>query len=342
MLDDRRIAWWLAVSLGTTVCAAAHPIVIHAGALEWRDEHLRVVLVVDPHSLDDERAATGEAVSPRRFARALADSVHVFSPQADRLAAGRIVVLEDGALAVCDYVVPAEVKALALVHRPGDDLAPLTRQLQLEWSPPGARYPRVIRLTSGGNHAVLQRDARATHGGLGVDPFVEPVFRVAVDSPAPALTVPAVQIDYPCTLLATWPDLLDCDTDAITGLQFRRLRPRIAEWTRESLSVTDSEQHATRVAVERVDLLTPCGEVCPDPGDERYSIYTTRVRMQVKLEPAESVAWTDLTWNGFNAAVLCVPVIVEQDNTATTIGSLTPSQATVRINHTERPGAVIH
>ncbi len=338
MIPGRHVFASYLLSLTATVSAAAHPIVIHRGAVEWKDQNLRLVLVLDRHSLVHETAAFGGAAAPERVARALANSLHIVSHRCDHIIAKRVVISKDGRKTTCDYIVPDGVTTLALTHHPDGGLAALSRQFQLRWSPPQGRRSRTIRVTSGGNHVVIRRNGVVDGFSASHDPFSEPLLRIRDRSNGSAVRF---QIDFPCTLLATWPNLIACRDGAITGRLFQRCRPGIAEWTRKHISIRGPAAPPPRVSVEQVDLIAPTGDILTNEVDTKYSVYTTRVRMRIRLEGVDAAPWTELTWSGFSSVVLRLPVIREGDASPAPLGILTPAQAIVRIVHADPPQAMI-
>jgi hypothetical protein len=204
----------------------------------------------------------------------------------------------------------------------------MMRQFQLAWLPADAPHQIVLRLTSGGNHAVVRRKCPERVAAAVDDPFVTPVLRVVVEG---GDRPPRVEIDYPCTLAATWSGLLRIDELAVTGESFRMDRSGIAAWGSEHGSCENADGTAGPLVVERVDLIGPCGEVLTKSGNERYSIYTTRVRIVVTLGGTGAQDWTELTWLGFNGVILGVPVESRIGGQAAIVGVVTAEQPGIRV-----------
>jgi len=94
-------------------------------------------------------------------------------------------------------------------------------------------------------------------------------------------------------------------------------------------------------AVEQVDLIGPSGDTLTAAMEESYSMYTTRVRLHIVHERAEAAPWTEVDWRGFNAGVLRMSALCNLDGIPAPLGMLTPLQATVRIEYTEPPRAIV-
>jgi hypothetical protein len=338
MIAARRLAYSVLLALVLTRVAAAHPIVIHTGSVEWVDQRLRLTLSLDQHSLDHEIAALGHFVTPQRVVRTLAHSIHVISHESERMLPSQVEVAEDGARVTCEYAIQESVNALALVHRPLNGLAPFARQIQLTCLSGPASDAHTIRLTSGGNHAVIRRRLLMESEASGDACFSEPVLVVSAES---GTRVVNIRIDYPCPLLATWPDLITVSNGAITGAAFRGSRSTISDCARACLVVQDLCGGVRGRIVEKVDLIGPSGEILSGSADESFSIYTTRVRIQIAYEHAESAASTAITWRGFHAGLLGMAAQSEMNGITRSLGNLTSLQATVRVAHTEPPRATV-
>ena len=62
-------------------------------------------------------------------------------------------------------------------------------------------------------------------------------------------------------------------------------------------------------SVESVELIDARGETITDDSPVRHSRYTTRVRVQLVRSGEYGSRRTELTWRGFNNAVLGIPVV---------------------------------
>jgi hypothetical protein len=313
--------------LGAAASSVAHPIVIHTGDLHWEGASLRLVLALDSHSMGHE---TIDGSTPQRVAQALADSIHVVSHVTGRVTAPRITATDGGKTVTCNYRLADSVSTVALMHRPGSALAPLARQFQLRWRAPGASHARIIRLTSGGNHAVLRRDDPADNASC--DPLVEPVFRLDATDGGTEFTI---EIDYPCALLASWPGLVPCRDGTVTWPLFRRSRRTVSEWAGDRLSVSGANGRPRTLNIDHVDLLGPSGESLSDAGDTAFSVHTTHVRIRSHYVLAEYERWTEFTWTGFNSTLLGIPVTYARAGSEPFVGVLTPTHATLRVPHSD-------
>lgn len=305
---------------------SAHPIVIHNGEISWDQKGLRISLTFDEHTLQHEIDAIGGGATPEEVTRMLAESIEIIAHDRGRIAPTQCDESTDAYRLLCIYDIPANAPAVALLHRPTDRTALLPRQFQLAWRSPTDESTRIIRLTSRGNHAVLLRDG-STDAGILVDAFNEPVIRLSAMDESDA----EIQIDYPLTILATWPDLLSVDEDMLTTKQFERTRSAVAAWANERLKVDGPDGILLPLTASKAFLLDPSGAAIDCADSRPYSIYTTRVRIRFLFEQPTPRASMSVTWNGFNAAILRVPVLYRDGAAEALIGLVSPSQPSLKV-----------
>ena len=81
--------------------------------------------------------------------------------------------------------------------------------------------------------------------------------------------------------------------------------------------------------VGRIDLLDPTGKVWA-AGDQRSQcVYTSRIRVTLTWQSTDAPNRREVSWRGFNAAVLRMPVVHHHGKTITHAGDLTPTQTQV-------------
>lgn len=314
------------VLLGAARAISAHPIIIHTGEILWDQRGLRIALTFDEHSLQHETDAIGGGATSREVVRMLAASIEVSAHNRGRVIPTDCDESADEYQITCGYSIAAQTNAVALLHRPTGQAAALPRQFQLTWQSPAGESTRVIRLTSRGNYAVLLRDGLNSRGDL-VNSFNEPVIRLhAINESAME-----IHVDYPLTALATWPNLLYVDGDMFTMQQFQQSKSAVEAWANERLSTSRPNGTPLRRAALRVMLIDPAGAAIDESNNRPNSIYTTRLRLRYTLDPAARKALSTITWRGFNAAVLRVPVLYIQDGAESLIGMVTPNQPSLKI-----------
>ena len=335
--------------------ALAHPIVIHTGTLVWHPQGLDLALELDGHTLEHELLATPDVLSPQATAEALARSLCVMSHEGTTYPALQVVATDNGRYVRAHFEVPTHISAIAVTHRPHHALGTIARQFQLAWTPTDTGPTRMLQLTSGGNHAVLlaptgmdetSAPSATADEGLPMRPGT-PKAETAMRSCRPGnderFTKPFIRIgrpqgdgatflniDYPCTLLLTWDDLLHSSGGLMAPASFESDRDRIAAWATRHLSSQDRLSPAAYISSDHVHLLNPAGETIPTSDPRRYSIYTTRVRICVPLGPGQ----TTIRWTGFNAAILAIPVVYENGGTTT----ITRARPTI----VQDPATVLH
>jgi hypothetical protein len=317
--------------------AAAHPIVIHAGLVEWTGEVFRVTVELDPHSYEHEAMAAGGAITRRQAVEALVRGIEVVPESGNPVSPVSFAGDEDGSQATCEYSIPAGTGAVALLHRSGSELGVMMRQFQLAWRPAGAPYQTVLRLTSGGNYAVVRADCPDGPATAIEEPFVSPALRVILDKGEQEARL---EIDYPCALLATWRALIHIRDGCVSGESFEVDRAGLVDWAQRHL-VAQGGQLANRTPARRpvvtdADLIGPCGEVLSSQ-DGRWSVFTTRVRFRVSLRDYDPKTTASIEWTGFNAAILSVPVESCADGQFALLGVLTSEQPVIRIAPGETP-----
>jgi hypothetical protein len=317
----------LLIALAATP-AWAHSIVVYSGRIEWLDEKLQIEIQLEPHLVEHERRGFGRRLQSEQLARALAKTIHVHADSGRQLAPPQVRMKSDGTAATFIFDTRVDTETLAIVHRAEGPLATLRRQFQLRWWPFNTAVARLVRLTSGGNHAVIERDSRPDAFQTLVDRFTEPVFRIVPDRPNGNVRL---IIDFPCTLLATWSGLAP-QKDVITGDWVRARRDRLKDWLTSSLMIAHPSGDTLPGQLERIGMIRPNDEFLDD-ADVSVSIYTIRVRMIVMLAQPSDQSRYDVTWRAFNPAVLRIPVITEGGSPAL-IGELTPTQAVIRIDDT--------
>ncbi len=304
----------------------AHPILVHNGAIEWNEEKLTLTLVPDEHSLDHEIAPLASNVTHSAVARRLARSIVLVSHDCRSFLPQLVTVSDNGELVVSDYSIPADIRVLAVRHNPIADLAALARQIQLRWSPDPNGFSQLLRLTSAGNHVVIIRNDSAVDN-LTYDPFNEPVVSLEYASHDSSV---AVNIDFPCRLLTTWPTLLPMEGQSLQPGTLSASGKKVGKWARQMLSIAAAGGARTECALGQIQLLDPLGKPIPETSDECCSLYTTRVRVCFNCSYAKEAAWTEITWSGFNAAVLAAQVIRLDGREPQAIGRMTATQSTIR------------
>jgi len=315
------------VLLGMACATSAHPIVIHTGEIRWDERGLRIVLTFDEHSLRHETDAVGGGATSKEVIRTLVESIEVVTHNHGRIIPTTCNETTDAYIITCDYDVAAETSAVAVLHRPTDQTAQLPRQFQLTRQASTGESTRLFRLTSRGNHAVLLRD-EATDSNALIDPFNEPVIRLEATNESTL----AIHVDFPLTVLATWPNLLSVDADTFTMQQFKRSRMAVSAWAKGRLSVIGPEGMPCRMTVPQVTLIDPAGDTIDESKNRPVSLYTTRLRLRYDSIQAAPIALTAITWNGFNAAVLRIPVTDNRHDQETLIGNVTIGQLTLNID----------
>ena len=105
--------------------------------------------------------------------------------------------------------------------------------------------------------------------------------------------------------------------------------------------IQDAGDAARGAIIETVDLIGPSGEILSASADESFSIYTTRIRIQIAYEHAHAVPSTMITWRGFHAGLLGMPAQSQMNGITRSLGNLTSLQATVRVEHTDPPRATV-
>ncbi|HNO79400.1 MAG TPA: hypothetical protein PKN33_15220 [Phycisphaerae bacterium] len=332
MMTVRAIAFafcWMCAGAGLV---RAHSIVVHTGTVRWAGAELAIEIESDPHSIRHEIEALGEEVDAQVVLERLARSIAVVCDDGAKLSIDHVEHLQAKAGIKCTYKVPKHAAALALFHHPGDDAAPLARQIQLRQVAVEENGSRHLRLTSRGNYEVLLRE-RSAIAPAGIDPFNQPIIRVVANDDAK----PRIQIDYPCTLLSTWPSLVKFDSDSISSEQVERFKPHIIRWVEQHLSLTSQDNETIEVSNISVSLIGPSDDLSKsddlgkDDSSRQFYLLTSRVRVEVPLSNRGSNVATSLTWTGFNAAVLQMPMIKAQNAQHELVAVLTRTQPTAAI-----------
>ena len=320
---------------------AAHSVVVHTGSVRWVENELTIQLDADVHTIEHEIKAHGKAVSASEMLERLARSVWVVGHETGPITIDRIDKATAPNRVILTYQIPQSVSAVALVHRPEHDkIGPLARQIQLRLEQLDAKTNRHLRLTSRGNHAVLVRRRSITEP-VGIDPFTQPILRILPEPGSNGRASHLIQIDYPCTLLASWQGLIELDEPMTSGQQVQRYRSRIAAWANVNLSVINHTEIA-KLAISEADvsLIDPHQNTIAPNSKAPLSILTTRIRISTQIRPSPSGNAVTLSWTGFNPAIARMPVLRQQTSGWELIGFLTPSQPTTPIPSSVRAAPV--
>ncbi len=315
---------WLCAGAGLV---RAHSIVVHTGNVRWEGSELAIEIESDPHSIGHEIEALGEAVDAQVVLERLARSIAVVCDDGEKLSIDHAEHLPGKGGIRCTYKVPKHVAALALFHHPGDDAAPLARQIQLRQVTVDENGSRHLRLTSRGNYAVLLRE-KAAIAPAGIDPFNQPIIRLVNDDDATR----HVQIDYPCTLLATWPNLIEFNSDSISGEQVDRFKPQIIKWVEEHLSFSSDPSGENAASDIDVKLVGPLQKRVDGGNHIPRSPLTSRIRIEISISPSRQSKAIQVKWTGFNSAVLQMPVVQVEHDHVELVAVLTQVQPAVSIS----------
>lgn len=306
----------------------AHSVVIYTGRVYWEGSELRLELDFDAHLLEHESRAAGRTMSAKELAQQIAASFHLVTESGRPIDFSRVSNPIEKTGATVLFSMPADVTALAVVYEPVESFTAMPRQFQIRWAPGGSSQARMIRLMSDPNYAVLLRDQPSEDAGAPFDRFSGPALQITTqDRPSPSLV-----LDVPCILLPVLANL-PLDGETVSTSWLRRRRDSIMTWLESSLTFADPQGGRVPTAAQEPYLLGPHDEVIRD-SKQAFGVLTTRVRMIIKSAPSRQISKGTVTWRGYNAAVLRLPVTVGQD-AHWPIAELTPAQNTLWFDLTD-------
>ncbi len=333
MINRQKLLGILLVGFACVATTKAHPILIHTGKVEWSTDQICITLNIDNHCMEHELAPLKEKPAIGEMAKRLARSILVVMPDGETIKPGEFTTELFENTVTAFYRVPKNVSALALIHDPASKLAPLARQIQLRYTDKELKRTSTVRITSAGNHAVIRRNAPPTTANY--DPFNEPVLRITRGQ-APEKQDITLILEFPYRLLETWPALAHSRNNIITTSGFSKNRKKVSEWVKENIEMVLPDSTRAKIDIAQVDLLDPADKVAGGEKELTLSVFLTRLRIVARYKLEKSPKWIDLTWRGFNSAILGFLVIEQDEAEENPLGIITPTYATIRLEDTSR------
>lgn len=294
----------------------AHPANVTSGTITWIGDRL-VLTVADPHAFHE--LSDGESSDTARELPADAHAlpaIFIVTSNGKVLRVANIIGMT-GSLTYTFETGSADT--IALLAQAFDGAMMHYQQLQLTWQPPHSDSPTTIRLTNGGNHAVLQRN-RPADASMRIDPFNEPVMALRQRS---TNENPDIDIEFPATILCNWSDLLSRRKHTVSTVDFRDSKARIRKWAEQQLA------GSVKWNIQAVELIDPHDQIIDDTKNASFAVYTTRIR--IKATTKELPDNPTLTWTGFNPAFLRMPLYRKSADSYQWIADLTPTNPSAEI-----------
>ena len=347
----------LALALVMPVSSSAmHPILVYSGQLRLDSNELVVRITLDAHSLNHTISGQDCADRAERMARDLSRSLVLLDQRGDRIeprsvsvspapeiiaaslppdAGATIGQMNHAPRCVIRYTLADSVRLVVFQYRVSRDSPVVHRQIQLTAIDDRGNSLGLLRLSTGGNIEVIaieditsdQRILRREDGW--VESFQVPHITTRVEN-----REFVVEVSMPAPLLSTWFSMSRHSFDVLAAEDVEGLRPTLQSWFDRQLLITMNGKVASPASM-RVSLHPLDRDLVPNMDSVKDSegscFWVSSILFVARFPYAETTPGIELTWRGFNGAVLQAIAEVSAGDAKHAAIKLTPSAPSLRI-----------
>lgn len=322
---------------------AIHPILVTSGRIRLESNELVVWIMMDTNSPGHEIEGHDDADRAERMARDLSKSLVLLDQEGNRIEPRSVSVVPASSSeaasppenhdvqCVIKYPLAAGVRLVVFQYRLSGDSPFAHRQIQLTPVDEHGQPLGLLRLSTGGNIDLIAIDDTVSDQRIlrRAENWIEK-FQVPHITTRIVDRELVVEVNMPAPLLRTWISLARRSIDVIDREDVDDARQTLRTWFDRQLLITMNGKAASPAATQ-LSLQTVSHDLITNRETDSACFWISSIKFVARFPCPDAGPVVDLTWRGFNGAVLqAIAEVVAGDANHAPI-TLTPSTPSLRI-----------